>query len=57
MRRTKPRPRVYSKLSAVHWWKMEWPYPFSVSTSLCDSPSTSKILIVLSEEHVANRLP
>lgn len=32
-------------------------YPFSVSTSLCDSPSTSKILIVLSDEHVANRLP
>jgi hypothetical protein len=32
-------------------------YPRSVSTSVCLSPSTSKILIVLSEEHVARRRP
>jgi hypothetical protein len=32
-------------------------YPLSVSTNVCLSPSTSKILIVLSEEQVANRLP
>lgn len=32
-------------------------YPRRVSTNVCFSPSTSKILIVLSEEHVANRLP
>lgn len=32
-------------------------YPFNVSTSRCDSPSISKILIVLSEEQVASRRP
>ena len=36
-------------------WAMT--YPLSVSTSVCFSPSTSKILIVLSEEQVANRRP
>ena len=32
-------------------------YPFSVSVNLWLSPSTSKILIVLSEEQVASRRP
>ena len=32
-------------------------YPLNVSVSLCDSPSTSKIFIVLSEEQVARRRP
>ena len=33
------------------------PHPLSVSVSLWVSPSISKILMVLSEEQVANRRP
>lgn len=32
-------------------------YPFNVSVNRCVSPSISKILIVLSDEHVASRRP
>lgn len=32
-------------------------YPLSVSVSRCESPSTSKILTVRSEEQVARRRP
>lgn len=46
---------VNRDLVAQSWLAMT--YPLSVSTNVCLSPSTSKILIVLSEEQVANRRP
>lgn len=38
-------------------WGKRGLYPFNVSSSLWESPSTSKILIVLSDEHVASLRP
>ena len=32
-------------------------YPLNVSSSLCESPSIAKTLIVLSDEQVARRFP
>lgn len=57
MLRTIQRPRVYEAVNNTLRQSSLVTYPFNVSTSLWVSPSTSKILIVLSEEHVANRLP
>ena len=64
MRRTRLRLRDYGESIVSELVKVErgdgqkgWTYPRSVSVSLWFSPSISKILIVLSEEHVARRRP
>ncbi len=58
MRRTRLRLRAWELcqwMTRAH--EERCTYPRSVSVSLCDSPSTSKILMVLSEEQVANLRP
>lgn len=41
---------------ALDLWEVD-AYPFNVSVNRCVSPSTSKILTVLSEEQVASLRP